>query len=182
MSQTTSCRERGKFPSDENHDCKGYVICLIGGINNFTQYQLSCPQGSIYSHLEQQCTNATNYKCYPNFNCTSVNNFTTPGNADCGSKSFISCIMGINEMATARLLECPLNTTFDSNLKMCIDERQSKCNISIVNPYPSLTNHNQTKINITTTTLRPSHPNNAVSISINVHYMLVFIIILECLT
>lgn len=107
-------------------------MCLLGGITNFTQYKLNCPQGSIYSHLEQQCTNATNYKCYPSFNCTVVGNFINPESENCST--YISCIQGMNDLATARLIQCPVDTIFNGTSGECVDKNLSTCYTSIVKP------------------------------------------------
>lgn len=125
MSKATECTTRGRFPNDESADCRGYTMCLLGGLTNFTQYKLMCPMGSVYSHLEGQCTNALNYKCFPNFNCTSVGNFAVPDSSDCSS--YVACIESLSSVGTARVVGCPRNTLFNSTAGLCVNDTVFSC-------------------------------------------------------
>lgn len=100
-------------------------MCLLGGLTNFTQYKLKCPMGSVYSHIEEQCTNATNYKCYPDFNCTGVGNFAVPETTDCSS--YVACIEGLSNVGTARFVGCPENTLFNSTAGACVNATEFTC-------------------------------------------------------
>ena len=125
MSKASECTARGRFPNDETAECRGYTMCLLGGLTNFTQYKLNCPMGSVYSHIEEQCTNATNYKCYPDFNCTGVGNFAVPESTDC--TSYVACIEGLSNVGTARLVGCPSNTLFNATAGVCINSTVFNC-------------------------------------------------------
>ncbi|KAJ0179469.1 hypothetical protein K1T71_005181 [Dendrolimus kikuchii] len=124
ISEASECTDRGRYPSNEGSDCQGYTMCLIGGTTNFTQYNIKCPTGFIYSHLEQQCTNVTSYHCLPTYNCTNPGNLVNPDSENC--TSYIACIEGISELVTARLIQCPLNTTFNPATGDCVNDY--KCN------------------------------------------------------
>ncbi|KAJ8725152.1 hypothetical protein PYW07_016110 [Mythimna separata] len=89
VSKAIECTAQGRFPNDESADCRGYTMCLQSGLTNFTQYKLTCPIGSVYNHLEEECTNVANYKCISNFNCTNIGNFAVPESTDCSS--YIAC-------------------------------------------------------------------------------------------
>lgn len=104
-------------------------MCLLGGLTNFTQYKLMCPMGSVYSHLEAQCTNATNYKCYPTYNCSGIGNFANPETSDCAS--FVACIEGLGGIGTARLVECPPNMLFNSTV--CVPSTEFNCTTLKIN-------------------------------------------------
>lgn len=125
MSQALECTTRGRFPNDETDDCRGYTMCLMGGLTNFTQYKLLCPMGSVYSHLEQQCTNATNYKCYPTYNCTSTGNFAYLEKDDCSS--YVACIQGLGNLGTARLIQCPQSMLFNPEVGVCVNSTEYAC-------------------------------------------------------
>lgn len=131
VTKASQCTDRGRYPSNEGNDCRGYIMCLIGGTTNFTQYKLTCPKGFIYSHLEQQCTNVTSYHCIPTYDCTSPGNFPNVDIKNC--TSYIACVEGIDEMVTARLVQCPSNTVFNPGLETCINETEYKCNDKRVN-------------------------------------------------
>ncbi|KAJ8727116.1 hypothetical protein PYW08_015513 [Mythimna loreyi] len=138
VSEAIECTERGRFPNDESADCRGYTMCLLGGLTNFTQYKLMCPMGSVYSHLEKQCTNATNYKCYPNFNCTSVGNFEDPESTDCSS--YVACIEGLGTIGTPRVVGCPSNTLFNPTVGVCVNDTEFTCvtpKLTVVEKPPS---------------------------------------------
>ncbi|KAF9805056.1 hypothetical protein SFRURICE_000903 [Spodoptera frugiperda] len=127
VSEASDCTARGRFPNDGNGagDCRGYTICLMGGLTNFTQYKLNCPEGFVYSHLEYQCTNATNYQCYPTFNCSSVGNFAVPGSSDCSA--FIACPEGLLGINTARKVSCPPHTLFNVTAGACQNSSEFSC-------------------------------------------------------
>ncbi|KAJ8725151.1 hypothetical protein PYW07_016109 [Mythimna separata] len=125
VSKAIECTERGRFPNDESADCRGYTMCLLGGLTNFTQYKLMCPMGSVYSHLEKQCTNASNYKCLPNFNCTSVGNFEDPESSDCSS--YVACIDGMGSIGTPRVLHNEILTIDHDVTLNCMRSRYFDC-------------------------------------------------------
>ncbi|CAH2062950.1 unnamed protein product, partial [Iphiclides podalirius] len=52
---TAQCTERGRFPN-QLEECRGYTMC-ISGATGFMEYNLTCPDTFIYSHIEQLCTN-----------------------------------------------------------------------------------------------------------------------------
>ncbi|KAJ8727117.1 hypothetical protein PYW08_015514 [Mythimna loreyi] len=124
-SKDTGCTTQGKFLNDESADCRGYTMCLLSGLTNFTQYKFMCPIGFVYNHLEEKCTKATNYKCIPNFKCTSVGNFAVPKITDCSS--YIACIEGLGKISTARLVGCPSNTFFNSTAGICVNDTVFSC-------------------------------------------------------
>lgn len=100
-------------------------MCLMGGLTNFTQYKLLCPLGSVYSHLEQQCTNATTYKCIPTYNCANTGNFANLEKTDCSS--YVACIQGLGNLGTARLIECPQNMLFNPESGICVNSTEFAC-------------------------------------------------------
>lgn len=112
-------------------------MCLLGGLTNFTQYKLMCPMGSVYSHLDKQCTNATNYKCFPNFNCTGVGNFVVPDSTDCSS--YVACIEGLGSVGTARVVRCPPNKLFDSTAGVCVNNTDFTCTTLKINVVEGVT-------------------------------------------
>ncbi|XP_073966453.1 uncharacterized protein [Choristoneura fumiferana] len=140
VSEASVCTARGRFPNDNVADCKGYTMCLSGAPGVYTQYDLSCPDTFIYSHIDNQCTNITSYQCYPQYNCSSLGDFRNENDLNC--TTYIACIHGLNEIATARLVECPEGTLFSSLNGTCVNSTQVVC-ISddkppiILDPLPS---------------------------------------------
>lgn len=132
-SQSTLCTARGRFPNNTNPDCRGYTMCLPGAGNaTFTKYDLQCPEQTVYSHLESQCTNVTSYQCLPGYNCTQEGDYPDLSSTDC--KSYISCFKDLNSTLAARLIDCPTHTVFSSLNKTCVNETLYKCNSVTENP------------------------------------------------
>lgn len=133
------CTGPGKFPNDQLGSCQGFTMCLIAGAGNFAQLNLTCPPGFIYNHVHSQCTNVTGYQCEPDYNCTNIGNFPNPFSDDCFS--YIACVEGVNDMITARSIECqegqifvPLNGScifHNDTLFRCHTEEFSSENIEI---------------------------------------------------
>ncbi|CAG4941279.1 unnamed protein product [Colias eurytheme] len=117
-----ACTQTGRFPNNLEPECRGFVMCLKGAAG-FMQYNLICPEHSIFSHLDNQCTNVTEYKCWPNYNCTKEEDIIEPLNENC--TSYISCVKDFNNIFTARLIDCPLNTVFNGS--MCVEKDVYQC-------------------------------------------------------
>lgn len=103
-------------------------MCLPGATAaaSFTKYDLLCPEQTVYSHLENQCTNVTNYQCLPGHNCTQEGDY--PDLSSPGCKSYIACIKDLNSVYAARLVDCPPHTVFSTLNKTCVNETLYKCN------------------------------------------------------
>lgn len=100
-------------------------MCLpMGG--TFMQYKLTCPLGSVYSHLEQQCTTATTYQCLPSYICNHTGNFKDSMNDNC--TSFITCVQGLSDFVTARKSECPASQVFNPGEGNCVNDTEYICN------------------------------------------------------
>lgn len=97
----------------------------ISGATGFTEYNLTCPDTFVYSHIENLCTNVTSYKCLPNYNCTAVGNFEADSNEHC--TAFIACIEGIRGIAAARWVKCPTGTLFSLSKKSCVNSTLFQC-------------------------------------------------------
>lgn len=122
VSKATECTARGRFPNNEADDCRGYTMCLLGGASGFTQYNLTCPLSFVYSHLEQKCTNATNYECLPSFRCNTTGKLISNN-----CSSYIACTEGINEIVTARKVECPTGEVFNPLEAACVNNTTYEC-------------------------------------------------------
>ncbi|CAK1551947.1 unnamed protein product [Leptosia nina] len=117
----STCLDTGKFPNNAEPDCRGFTMCLKGAAG-FIQYSLVCPENSIFSHIDSQCSNITEYKCLPNYNCSQVDNIPQPQN-EC--TTYISCIIDLNNVFSARLITCPVNTVFNGSL--CVEKDLYLC-------------------------------------------------------
>ncbi|KOB57813.1 Uncharacterized protein OBRU01_25633, partial [Operophtera brumata] len=127
-SKATECNSRGRFPNNDEADCRGYTMCLpMGG--TFMQYKLTCPLGSVYSHVEQQCTTSTSYRCLPSYVCNNTGSFQDSMNENC--TSFISCVQGLSDFVTARKSECPASQVFSPGEGICVNETEYICKPAI---------------------------------------------------
>ncbi|XP_038213522.1 uncharacterized protein LOC119833543 [Zerene cesonia] len=117
-----ACTQTGRFPNNSEPECRGFVMCLKGAAG-FMQYNLVCPEHAIYSHIDNQCTNVTEYKCWPNYKCTKEENIVEPSNENC--TSFISCVKDFNNTLLARLIECPVNMVFNGST--CVEKDVYQC-------------------------------------------------------
>ncbi|CAG9792119.1 unnamed protein product [Diatraea saccharalis] len=124
------CTSPGKYSHDETGNCRGYALCLMAGLNSFTQYNIICPQGFIYNHIHQQCTNETSYQCVHNYNCSKSGLFPSSTNENC--TSYIACVEGLDDTITARSIDCPSGYIFDSIVSFCVklNETSYKCPIT----------------------------------------------------
>lgn len=125
------CTTRGRFPNNMNTDCRGYTMC-ISGATSLTKYDLLCPEKTVYSHIENQCTNVTSYQCLPNHNCTLEGDYIDPSSEHC--KSYIACVKDLNNITTARLIHCPPETIFSSQESICVNETLFKCEFATESP------------------------------------------------
>nr|XP_026491542.1 uncharacterized protein LOC113397430 [Vanessa tameamea] len=127
----TECTTRGRFPDNSNSDCRGFTMCLSTGANSM-KYNVLCPEHSIYSHLESQCTNVTSYQCLPYHNCTLIGDYANPSSEDCSS--YISCVKDLNNITTARLIRCPNDQIFSATENVCVNQTLLKCDIATESP------------------------------------------------
>ncbi|CAK1578570.1 unnamed protein product [Parnassius mnemosyne] len=127
----------------------------ISGAAGYMEYNLTCPETFIFSHIENLCTNVTSYKCFPDYNCTAVGNFEADSTENC--RAFISCVEGISGLVAPRLIECPQGTVFNLTENSCVNETLHKCNKSpkvltvLINHVPKFSgNFTVNKASITT--------------------------------
>ncbi|XP_045764147.1 uncharacterized protein LOC123866542 isoform X2 [Maniola jurtina] len=125
-SEETVCRTRGRLPNNLTPDCRGYTMCLMGA-GGYAKFDLLCPENSIYSHLENQCTNVTSYQCLSDYNCTQEGNFVDPSSENC--TSYIACVKDLRAITTARLITCQSNEVFSPRESMCVNETLYNCNL-----------------------------------------------------
>ncbi|CAH2092180.1 unnamed protein product [Euphydryas editha] len=135
------CTTRGRFPNNMNSDCRGYTMCINGGAI-LTKYDLLCPEHTVYSHLENQCTNVTSYQCLPHHNCTLEGDYIDPSSEDC--TSYIACVKDLNNITTARLVRCPPETIFSSQENICVNETLFMCEFATESPKILQVSINQT--------------------------------------
>ncbi|XP_063530831.1 uncharacterized protein LOC134741868 [Cydia strobilella] len=125
VSEAISCSARGRFPNENVPNCQGYTMCLEGAPDVYTQIDLSCPDNFVYSHVDNQCTNVTSYQCYPEYNCISVGNFK--GSKDMNCTMYVACVQGLNQLATARLIQCPADTLYSPVEGVCVNSTMFTC-------------------------------------------------------
>ncbi|XP_041973357.1 protein PTCD3 homolog, mitochondrial-like [Aricia agestis] len=75
-------------------------MCLKGA-TSITHYNLVCPENTIYSHIDNQCTNVTSYQCYTNYTCSGVGNIVNDLDENCFT--YISCVQDLSKIVSARL-------------------------------------------------------------------------------
>ncbi|CAK1578569.1 unnamed protein product [Parnassius mnemosyne] len=126
VSKAGQCTSQGRFPNQYD-ECRGFTMC-ISGAAGYMEYNLTCPETFIFSHIENLCTNVTSYKCFPDYNCTAVGNFEADSTENC--RAFISCVEGISGLVAPRLIECPQGTVFNLTENSCVNETLHKCNKS----------------------------------------------------
>ncbi|XP_047989734.1 uncharacterized protein LOC125229017 [Leguminivora glycinivorella] len=120
-----TCSARGRFPNENVPNCQGYTMCLQGAPGVYTQLDLNCPDNFVYSHIDNQCTNVTSYQCYPEYKCVSVGNFE--GSKDKKCTMYVACVQGLNQLTTARLIQCPENTLFSPEQGACVSNTTFTC-------------------------------------------------------
>ncbi|RVE48939.1 hypothetical protein evm_006401 [Chilo suppressalis] len=113
------CSLPGKFPQDQVGDCSGYALCLIAGVGIYAQYNLTCPSGFIFNHELSLCTNETSYRCEPDFYCNETGRFPSPFSEN--RTAYIACVEGMNDIMTARSIECPSDYIFNPIVSTCIE-------------------------------------------------------------
>ncbi|XP_039746434.1 uncharacterized protein LOC120624135 [Pararge aegeria] len=131
ISVETVCQNRGRFPNNEDLDCRGYTMCLMGA-GGYAKFDLLCPENSVYSHQENQCTNVTTYQCLPEYNCTQEGNFVYQSSENC--TSYVTCVKDLRDIITARLISCEFNEVFSPSQMMCVNETLYKCNFKTEPP------------------------------------------------
>lgn len=125
------CQTRGRFPNNENPECRGYTMCLIGA-NGYAKFDLFCPENSIYSHIDNQCTNISSYQCLPDYNCTREGNFVDPSSENC--TSYVSCVKDLRNIITARLIFCQPDEVFSPTDAVCVNDTLYQCKLNTESP------------------------------------------------
>ncbi|XP_041972656.1 uncharacterized protein LOC121728553 [Aricia agestis] len=118
------CTEPGRFPSNTRDDCRGYMMCLKGA-TSITHYNLVCPENTIYSHIDNQCTNVTSYQCYTNYTCSGVGNIVNDLDENCFT--YISCVQDLSKIVSARLVRCPGHMVFSATESVCVNSISYNC-------------------------------------------------------
>ncbi|CAH3993064.1 unnamed protein product [Pieris brassicae] len=156
----TTCLVNGRFPNNSVADCRGFTMCLQGAAG-FMEYNLVCPENSIFSHIDSQCTNITEYSCVSNYNCTQEESIMSKNCTD-----YISCIKDLKGVFSARRFECPLNTIYNGSI--CVDRDFYQCP-STENPLIGVTVKN---FEGNTT------ENSAASACLHLSFVILFLVIL----
>lgn len=120
----TVCTAPGRFPNNTRDDCRGYVMCLKGA-TSITHYNLVCPEQSVYSHIDSQCTNVTSYECFSNHTCRQEGNYINYLSNNCDS--YIACIQDLNMIISARIVKCPEDMIFSASEGVCVNSTTHKC-------------------------------------------------------
>lgn len=110
--------------------CRGFTTCTPIGTGIFYSYNLLCPASFIFNHFDKQCSNATGYKCFPDYNCTTVGNFDYQDNENC--TSYIACVKGLSNFVTPRLITCSQGKIFSPDVRNCVPNMEYDCPRNII--------------------------------------------------
>lgn len=135
VSKAADCDRTGKYPNDELPNCRGFTTCTPIGMSNFYKYNLPCPETFIFNHFDNQCSNATGYRCFTDYNCTTIGNFEYLGSENC--TSYLACVQGLTNVVTARLIDCTLDKVFNPDVGYCVARAEYTCPHGIISTTTS---------------------------------------------
>lgn len=130
VSKAADCKRAGKFPNDDLSNCRGFTTCTPIGTGIFYSYNLQCPANFTFNHIDKQCSNATGYRCFSDYNCTIGGNFDYSNNENC--TSYVACVKGLSSIVTARLIDCPLGQLFSPAVGQCVAYEEYICLRNII--------------------------------------------------